>query len=50
MCRYTDIWQEVEKTETVKEIQEKKIRLKPEFIFNDFVKNIQGRINLERRV
>lgn len=48
--RYPDIWQEIEKSSVVQEIQEKKVRLKPEFIFNDYMTRIEDRAHMEEQV
>lgn len=48
--RYPDIWQEIEKSSVVQEIQEKKVRLKPELIFNDYMTRIEDRARMEEQV
>lgn len=48
--RYTDIWQDVEKSDVYKKIQEKKVRLKPENVFSEFIYRIEHRIHLEEEV
>ena len=50
LSRYEDIWQEVEQTEVVKEIQAKQVKLRAEFIFKDFRVRVEDRVHLEEQV
>ena len=50
MIRYVDIWQDVEKSTVYKEIQQKKVRLKPEAVFADYMFRLEYRIGLEEEV
>ena len=50
MSRYIDIWQDVEKSTVYKEIQEKKVRLKPEAVFADYMFRMEYRIGIEEEV
>lgn len=50
LSRYEDIWQEVEQTAVVKEIQAKQVKLRAEFIFKDFMVRVEDRVHLEEQV